>query len=82
MSIKRWIIDWIVKNSSISKDILETKLSDNYLEEGWIDSLQFVSFVTEIEDKFNIKFLNEEFQNPEFSTIIGLSKIIEKKQNE
>lgn len=79
MSIKDWIIDWISKNSNISNEILTTKLKENYLEIGWVDSFQFVSFLTDIEEEFKIKFSSEEFQNPNFSNIEGLVKLIEEK---
>lgn len=82
METKEWIVDWFVKNSNVSTELIRKNFEENYLENGWIDSLKFVSFITELEDKFKIKFSNEEFQNTKFSTVEGLSQIIEEKLNE
>ena len=82
METKEWIVDWFVKNSNVSTVLIRKNFEENYLENGWIDSLKFVSFITELEDKFKIKFSNEEFQNTKFSTVEGLSQIIEEKLNE
>ena len=44
-----------------------------------IDSFKFISFITEIENFFKIKFSNDEFQNRDFASIEGLSKILSEK---
>lgn len=82
MNIKEWIIDWFTKNSDVEKDEIEKNLDENYMLKGWIDSLTFVNFITDLETHFNITFLNDEFQNRSFATINGLTKILEDKLNE
>jgi acyl carrier protein len=77
MNVKEWLIIWFEKNSDLSKKEIEDKFSEDYLAKGWIDSFKFVSFVTEIEEKFEITFSTDEFQNRAFSTLEGLDKIIE-----
>ena len=79
MSIQEWIIKWFQDNSEVSLNEINENLENNYLEQGWIDSLKFVSFISELEENFKIKFFNDEFQNVEFATITGLVKIIETK---
>ena len=76
MDIEKWIIDWFEQNTSIQKDEIIKNLEENYLELGWIDSLKFISFVTDIEEKFKIRFSNDSFQDRNFSTVKGLSKIV------
>ena len=76
MDIEKWIIDWFVQNTGIQKDEIIKNLEENYLELGWIDSLKFISFVTDIEEKFKIRFSNDSFQDRNFSTVKGLSKIV------
>ena len=56
-------------------------LNENYLEKGWIDSLKFISLVTDIELKFSITFSNDMFQNKAFTTIGGLIHIIDSEVN-
>lgn len=79
--IKEWIIKWFNKNSNISIETLEKKSNENYFEEKWIDSFAFINFLSDVEEHYNIKFSNDEFQNRDFSTIDGLANIIGNKLN-
>jgi acyl carrier protein len=80
--IKSWVVNWFIKNSNIEEDKIYQSLSSNYLLDGWIDSFKFISFITDIEEHFNITFSNEEFQDRSFATIKGLSEIIGEKNHE
>jgi acyl carrier protein len=73
------IIKWFEENSELTKTEITQNLEKNYLLLGWIDSLKFVSFVSFLEETFKIRFSNDEFQNPEFSSINGLMAIIKGK---
>ena len=81
MNVKNWLIDWFVKNTNLEQDIIMQNLNENYLEKGWIDSLKFISLVTDIELKFSITFSNDMFQNKAFTTIDGLRHIIDSEVN-
>lgn len=76
-----WLINWFVENSDFSKEVIENNLDSNYFEQGWIDSFSFINFISDMEEKFDISFSNDEFQNREFATVNGLAKIIEGKVN-
>lgn len=82
MDVKIWIINWFEENTNLKKDEIGNSISKNYFEMGWIDSFKFISFINDIEKKFNINFSNEEFQNRAFSNVEGLIKIIQGKINE
>jgi len=73
------IIKWFEENSELTKTEITQNLEKNYLLLGWIDSLKFVSFVSFLEETFKIRFSNDEFQNPEFSSINGIMAIIKGK---
>ena len=79
MNVTDWLIEWFIKNSHIERSEIENNLSENYLSKGWIDSLKFITFVSDIESNFSISFSNDEFQNKSFPLIVGLAKIIQKK---
>ena len=74
-----WLIIWFEKNSLATGIIMKNSLKENYFENGWIDSLKFIELITQIEEKFGIRFSNDEFLDRKFSTIEGLTKIIERK---
>lgn len=79
--IKTWLNEWFIKNSQASENDILNNSSGNYFELQWIDSFLFISFISEVEEKFNISFSNDDFQNREFATIDGLTKIIQGKLN-
>lgn len=75
------IINWFKENSELTQTEITQNLEKNYLLLGWIDSLKFVSFVSFLEETFKIRFSNDEFQNPNFSSINGIADIIKGKLN-
>jgi D-alanine--poly(phosphoribitol) ligase subunit 2 len=79
MEPKMWLTNWFEKNSLATGVNMKNSLKENYLENGWIDSLKFIELITQIEEKFGIRFSNDEFLDRKFSTIEGLTKIIERK---
>ena len=78
--VKTWIVEWFKENTELKDD--EIGVHDNYFEKGWIDSFKFISFITNIEERFDIRFSNDEFQDRSFSTIEGIVEIIRRKINE
>lgn len=77
-----WIIEWFEANSSVTKDEIMGNIQDIYFDMGWIDSFKFIEFISAIEQHFQIAFSNAEFQDRNFSTIDGLTKIIQRKLND
>jgi len=75
---KNFILDTIL-------NLLKVKNKKNfniyYLENGMLDSLQMVNFISVLEKKFKIKFTQKDFQKRDFVNILGLKNIIEKKLN-
>jgi acyl carrier protein len=82
MNTKDWIITWFTKNTVAHISDIEKNTRQDYFVQNWIDSLKFITLITDIEEHFHIVFANDEFQNREFSTIDGLVKIIEGKIND
>ena len=62
IDIEAWLLNWFSTNTSANKDKIQNELEKNYFEEGWLDSLKFIEFVTAVEEKFGIIFDNNEFQ--------------------
>lgn len=82
LKIKDYIFEWFLTNTILEIDEIEKGLAENYLEKGWVDSLKFISFISDIEETFKIRFSNSDFQDRSFSTIDGLIKIINDIINE
>ena len=70
------------KNLLENNSIIEKNVSQDYFSLGWIDSLKFIQLISDIENNFKIVFLNDEFQKKSFTTVEGLTKIVEEKVNE
>lgn len=79
MEVREWLVDWFCAHSAAGRDDIETNLESNYLEKGWIDSMQFITLISSVEDEFGVEFSNDEFQDRAFATIAGLSHIIAQK---
>lgn len=80
MDTKDWIVNWFKSHSSESADVINESLKKNYMEIGLIDSFGFVQLLSDIDDEFNVMFVNEDFLNPEFQNIEGLIKLIDERK--
>ena len=65
-------VEWKIWEPLPAGDLLNL----NYFELNLIDSLRVLEFVTAIEERFRIRFRQEDFQDPGFSTIEGLTELI------
>jgi len=74
-----WISEWFEKNTTVAKEEFMSGIGDSYFEKGWIDSFKFIEFISSLEQYFDISFSNDEFQDRNFSTINGLTKIVQRK---
>ena len=52
MDVKEWLINWFEKNSDLNTEEIMRDLNEDYLAKGWIDSFQFITLVTKIEEDF------------------------------
>ena len=78
----KWLIEWFETNSDVKRDELLENWDSYYLEMGYIDSFEFISLVSDIEEQFNIQFDNDQFEDRRFSTLSGLAGIIEEASDE
>jgi len=73
--IAQWLVQWFCDRKKYSGDV--AKLRDlNYFEAGLLTSLEVIEFVTEIEDKFSVRFSEQDFQDPRFMSTSGLSEMV------
>jgi len=78
--VQQWLRDWFVARGKIRKTALEngqdTLWETDYLEAGWLTSMEVVEFVTEIEQEFGLQFSDNDLQDSRFVTVTGLTELI------
>ena len=50
------ITDEMLNATDFEIDEIEKNLNEDYLLKGWIDSLKFITFISDMESEFNIIF--------------------------
>lgn len=78
--IEKWLLEWF-KNKGVSFDSKLDYSNLNYFEVGWIDSLGVIELICAIEEYYGINFTEQHFQDRRFSTVGGLSEIIQGLSN-
>ena len=76
-NIRETILEFIEREYKLPDDINYETF--NYIENGYVDSMGLVQFVTILEDDFDIEFSAEELLSEKFRTISGLEEIIMSK---
>jgi acyl carrier protein len=80
MNVKNEVLAFLESRSPIPGATEEERLACSYLDAGVIDSVGIVIMISEFEDKFGIRFENEDLQSDEFQTVRGLIAIIERRR--
>ncbi len=73
----KYIITLLERKKPIEKNFPIEKLK--YMETGYIDSLGFMKFIIEIEEKYQIEFSEDEIIEEKFASVGGLAEIILQK---
>lgn len=73
--VVQWLARWFSDRKKYRGD--SSKLETlNYFEAGLLTSLEVIEFVTQIEERFSVRFSEEDFQDSRFTTISGLSELV------
>ena len=67
-------------HAHLSLDEAQAWQERDFLQEGAFSSVDFISFVSDIEDFFEINFEASEFEDVKFKTIRGIAAIISFKK--
>lgn len=76
-STRQFVLRLVGKKARLPKDVDID--SFNYIDSGYIDSIELIHFVVEIESEFDIEIAEADMDSLEFKTVGGLVSIIEKK---
>ncbi|GAU80036.1 acyl carrier protein [Fusibacter sp. 3D3] len=74
-----YIYKWFADKLDVNVEEIIKNENDNYFNLEWIDSFDFMNLISDIEENFNIEFSSDEFQDRKFSTVRGLTQILEEK---
>ena len=73
--IKADIMDWLTRNTAVSRGEIISQADQNYLAKGWIDSFKFISLIGLLEEKYKITYSGGDLRQVEFTTVNGLARI-------
>ena len=76
--IRPFLLGLLEKKSGTRKNFDEEM---DFIKEGIIYSIGIIKFILEIEHKFNIEITDSDIESNDFRSILGLTKMIEKKLN-
>jgi acyl carrier protein len=74
--VQEWLTDWFVNRAKPGQQPREALLTVDYFEAGWLTSMEVVEFITEIEQRFNMQFSDQDMQDARFVSIAGLTELI------
>ena len=74
-NIQIWLMEWFYKRNRLASI---DPASDFYSQE-LIDSFGIFELINDLESTFSFRFLDEDFKEPDFRTVDGLTQIIAKR---
>lgn len=77
MTVEEFILERLQEQYCFPKESDLTKL--NYIEEGYIDSMGLIQFISELEGNFNIEFSDEEIISEDFQIVSKLINMVKGK---
>lgn len=80
--VHAFVLDYLGANKPIPGANPEEKLGYDYLDAGHIDSFEIMQMILSMEERFAIRFSEEDLQSEEIRTIGGLAGIIERRAAE
>ena len=75
--VKEFVTDYIQREYTVPED--KDIMTLNYIEEGYIDSMGYIQFISTIEDEFGIDFEVEDIDNPDMRIVGKLIDFINEK---
>lgn len=76
----QWLVFWFRQQRP---DLADQPASDiataNYFAAGYIDSFGVIALISDIEERFGVRFQETDFQNRSFDTVDGLATLIREK---
>ncbi len=78
--IESWLLAWFEKRRALGNKSGQDPAAVNFFEAGWVDSLQVIELIGDVEKQFKIRFKADHFQDRRFSSIQGLGQMVREIQ--
>ena len=72
--VVEWLVEWLSNRVRDNRYVDNT--SENYLENGWVDSFGLIELLADIEEQFDVRLNEDSFSDPRFPTVDGLGELI------
>ena len=73
--IREFIVEFFMEKGKFSGLDKSEFLNINFIEEKHLDSIEFITLISEIEENFGLVFTEDDIQSSLFSSIEGIVKI-------
>jgi acyl carrier protein len=70
-----WLFNWFAQHAPQ----VRLGVDDNYFEAGAIDSFGVIELIEDVEQAFEVRFSQDDFQDRRLPTILGLAAILAEK---
>ena len=77
--VREWMASWLSENTDLPADGMAGREDDDLFAAGILDSMRFMFLIAAAEERFGIRFSQEEFEfsSNRYSSFSGFCSIIE-----
>ncbi|HOZ87013.1 MAG TPA: phosphopantetheine-binding protein [Bacteroidia bacterium] len=79
--IREFIIDFFKEKEKVAGIDHSALVELNFVEARILDSIEFITLIAEVEERFGLVFTESDIQSPGFSTIKGMVDITSSRIN-
>ncbi|MGO8998560.1 MAG: acyl carrier protein [Polyangiaceae bacterium] len=77
--LSEWLLAWFRGRGMRPGATRAEELRTNYFDAGTIDSFGIIELIADLEQRYHVAFTPDDFQDPRFSTIMGLATVVLEK---
>lgn len=74
-----WLVDWISKRHANAPTI---DAQSEFVESGLLDSFGVIELIAAAEERFGIRFIEDDFADSSFNTVKGFLQLADKRHSE
>lgn len=74
-NIKTFIVNFFLTHGKFEGVKTEDMSKINFIDANTLDSIEFITLISEVEENFNVLFTEEDLQSKQFASIAGMTAI-------